>query len=77
MASEETPLLIDQNTLDHEAVYNRFSPGHKRVIVAITAFTGTFPRKFSVLKASVRRRLNKLLSLYFWLVCAFDSTGRS
>ncbi|KAI0341463.1 MFS general substrate transporter [Trametopsis cervina] len=43
MASEETPLISDQNARDHEAVYARFSPGHKRVITAITALVGTFP----------------------------------
>ena len=43
MASEETPLLTEQVVIDHEAVYKRFTPRHKRVIVAITAFVGTFP----------------------------------
>ncbi|KAI0694205.1 major facilitator superfamily domain-containing protein [Cytidiella melzeri] len=43
MASEDTPLLTDRSALEHDAVYSRFSAGHKRAIVAITAFIGTFP----------------------------------
>ncbi|KAI0088844.1 major facilitator superfamily domain-containing protein [Irpex rosettiformis] len=43
MASEETPLLTDQAVIDHEAVYKRFTPGHKRIILAITALVATFP----------------------------------
>lgn len=53
MASEETPLLADDAVVDHEAVYNRFSSSHKKIIVAITALTGTFPSKPASLNASL------------------------
>lgn len=43
MASEQTPLLEGQPVLDHDKIYDRFSPSRKRVIVAVTALTGTFP----------------------------------
>ena len=56
MASEETPLLRseteEQAVLKHDAVYDRFSPSHKRVIVAVTALTGTFPSTFTGLQMS-------------------------
>ncbi|KAI0698008.1 major facilitator superfamily domain-containing protein [Cytidiella melzeri] len=43
MASEVTPLLDDEVARAHESLYDRFSAGRKRGIVAITAFTATFP----------------------------------
>ncbi|GJE88176.1 MFS general substrate transporter [Phanerochaete sordida] len=46
MASEQTPLLRDEEeqvVLDHDKIYDRFSPSRKRAIVAVTALTGTFP----------------------------------
>jgi hypothetical protein len=46
MASEETPLLVDEATVEHEARYDRFSRRHKWVIVGITALIATFPCEF-------------------------------
>ena len=51
MASEETPLLreADESAAihQHDAVYDRFSTSQKRIIVAVTALTGTFPSECS------------------------------
>ncbi|GJE88177.1 MFS general substrate transporter [Phanerochaete sordida] len=46
MASEQTPLLRDteeQAALNHDKIYDRFSPSRKSVIVAVTAVAATFP----------------------------------
>ena len=65
MASEETPLLTHQVILDHEAVYNRFTPGHKRLIVAITALVGTFPSVSLCSYQNFRKMINlHLKSVY-------------
>lgn len=47
MSSEETPLLRSTAEIDHDAVYGRFTPARKRVIVAVVALTGTFPSELS------------------------------
>ena len=51
MATEESPLLPSeperQAVLKHDAVYDRFSPSRKRVIIAVTALTGSFPSMFA------------------------------
>lgn len=50
MASEETPLLRDADeraeVRQHDAIYDRFSTSQKRIIVAVTALTGTFPSAY-------------------------------
>ena len=46
MASEETPLLRsdqDDNAAKHEAVYRRFSPAKKRLIVTMVSICGLIP----------------------------------
>jgi hypothetical protein len=43
MASEETPLLVSDAELAHEALYNRFSPSRKRIIVALVSWSGILP----------------------------------
>ncbi|KAJ3565069.1 hypothetical protein NP233_g7878 [Leucocoprinus birnbaumii] len=44
MASEETPLLSDVlRPSEHESVYERFSPLHKKLIVATVAWCGLMP----------------------------------
>jgi hypothetical protein len=61
MASEETPLLHqadEQAALDHDAVYDRFSPSRKRIIAAVTALTGTFPSKL-LCAVSCHRKLKR------------------
>jgi hypothetical protein len=49
--SEETPLLADSNVnlarKKHEEIYDRFSEGRKRVIVALVSWCGLIPRQFS------------------------------
>ena len=46
MASEESPLLPsdqDRNAGKHEAVYRRFSPAKKRLIVGMVSLCGLIP----------------------------------
>ncbi|KAJ7287301.1 MFS general substrate transporter [Mycena rebaudengoi] len=43
MASEETPLLLSAAEIAHEALYNRFSPSRKRVIVALVSCSAILP----------------------------------
>ncbi|KAJ7244204.1 MFS general substrate transporter [Mycena haematopus] len=43
MASEDTPLLVSDAELAHEAVYNRFSTSRKRVIVALVSCSAILP----------------------------------
>nr|GAT57797.1 MFS general substrate transporter [Mycena chlorophos] len=41
--SEETPLLVSDAELAHEAIYNRFPGSQKRVIVALVSASATLP----------------------------------
>ncbi|KAJ7714934.1 MFS general substrate transporter [Mycena olivaceomarginata] len=43
MASEDTPLLVSDAELAHEALYNRFSPSRKRTIVALVSCSAILP----------------------------------
>ena len=46
MDSEESPLLPcdqDDNAMKHEAVYSRFSPAKKRLIVGMVSICGLIP----------------------------------
>ncbi|KAF7375881.1 MFS general substrate transporter [Mycena sanguinolenta] len=43
MASEDTPLLVSDAELAHEAVYSRFPPSQKRVIVALVSCSAVLP----------------------------------
>ncbi|KAJ6495679.1 MFS general substrate transporter [Mycena vitilis] len=43
MASEDTPLLVSDAELAHEALYNRFSTSRKRVIVALVSCSAILP----------------------------------
>ncbi|KAF7321557.1 MFS general substrate transporter [Mycena kentingensis (nom. inval.)] len=43
MASEETPLLVSNAELEHERIYDRFSPQRKRVIVALVSGSAMLP----------------------------------
>ncbi|KAF7362156.1 MFS general substrate transporter [Mycena venus] len=43
MASEDTPLLVSDAELAHEALYNRFSASRKRVIVALVSCSAILP----------------------------------
>ncbi|KAJ7893198.1 MFS general substrate transporter [Mycena leptocephala] len=43
MASEDTPLLVPDGELAHEALYNRFSTSRKRVIVALVGCSAILP----------------------------------
>ncbi|KAF7332985.1 MFS general substrate transporter [Mycena venus] len=43
MASEDTPLLVSDGELAHEALYNRFSTSRKRVIVALVGCSAILP----------------------------------
>lgn len=43
-STEETPLLASAKNLDHEQVYNRFSPARKRGILTIVSLIGLIPR---------------------------------
>ncbi|KAJ7690704.1 major facilitator superfamily domain-containing protein [Mycena rosella] len=43
MASEETPLVFSSAEIAHEAVYTRFSPSRKRVIVALVSCSAILP----------------------------------
>ena len=43
-SSEETPLLLSANNLDHEQVYQRFSLARKRGILAIVSLVALIPR---------------------------------
>lgn len=55
-ASEETPLIhapnLDESedaiAFKHEQLYKRFSPTHKRIIVAIVSWSGLIPCKHHV-----------------------------
>jgi hypothetical protein len=46
MTSEEKPLLVDEATLEHELGYDRFSRGHRWVIVGITALITSISCEF-------------------------------
>lgn len=58
MATEESPLLeevgevVDVDVKKHEAVYSRFTPARKRVIVALIALAGLMPRTFALCPTS-------------------------
>ncbi|KAF8180307.1 major facilitator superfamily domain-containing protein [Mycena galopus ATCC 62051] len=43
MASEDTPLLVSDGELAHEALYNRFSTSRKRVVVALVGCSAILP----------------------------------
>ncbi|KAJ7350409.1 MFS general substrate transporter [Mycena albidolilacea] len=43
MASEDTPLLVSDAELAHEALYNRFSPSRKRTIIALVSCSAILP----------------------------------
>ena len=45
-SSEETPLLLSANNLDHEQVYQRFSLARKRGILAIVSLVALIPRMY-------------------------------
>jgi hypothetical protein len=60
MASEDTPLLVSDAELAHEALYNRFSPSRKRTIVALVSCSAILPSK----KHTVYFRANSVLNLY-------------
>jgi hypothetical protein len=48
MTTEESPLLPAQPSNEHELVYQRFSPFHKKVIVAIVFWCALLPRKHAI-----------------------------
>lgn len=60
--SEETPLLPPTPADKHAALYNRFSPARKRVILALVSCAGIVPRKLSHLWDRRSTRLTILLS---------------
>ncbi|KAF8178519.1 MFS general substrate transporter [Mycena galopus ATCC 62051] len=43
MASEDTPLFVSDAELAHEAIYDRFSPSRKRVIVVLVSCSAILP----------------------------------
>lgn len=54
MTSEETPLLVplpDPVVLEHELVYQRFSPARKRFILSLVSLAGIMPRVLTPLIA--------------------------
>ena len=71
MDSEESPLLPsdqDNNVVKHEAVYRRFSPAKKRLIVGMVSICGLIPCE--------SRLSNPLIQLIIYLTIRFHHSIR-
>jgi hypothetical protein len=74
MASEETPLISSSAELAHEALYNRFSPSRKRVIVALVSASATLPSEFTY--DQTMNRLKTISSVREWDVHTVHTPDR-